>query len=250
MSERVRSEGEVREARLAALRRRLARVGRPASGGPAVSTGLAALDRLLAPGGLLPGELVEWRGARGSGVARLAWHVVGRWLDRGGLLAVIDAERAGFPPAWHGSPWHWREVVWIRPATLAEAWLAWEESLRSPGVAAVWGWISELPARHYRRLQLACERGGHVGMLLRPPAACRAPSWATVIWEVEPLPTTSPRPLGVRSWRVRLVKSRSGVSGVETEVTLSAGDLGGIDAVDRGGWETWNGKCSGREGKK
>jgi len=43
-----------------------------------------------------------------------------------------------------------------------------------------------------RRLQLAAEQGGGLGLLIRPEAVRHQPSWADVRLLVEPLPTTSP----------------------------------------------------------
>ena len=62
-----------------------------------LSTGFAALDRLLADRGLRAGSLVEWRGEReGSGAETLAFAVAANLLrDDGAVVVIEDQIRLG-----------------------------------------------------------------------------------------------------------------------------------------------------------
>ena len=57
----------------------------------------------------------------------------------------------------------------------ARLW-ALEEALRSPGLTAVLAEVDRLTLTQSRRLQLAAEAKGVTAFLLRPLAACDAPS--------------------------------------------------------------------------
>ena len=96
---------------------------------------------------------------------------------------------------------------------------AWEQSLRCCGVAVVIGRLDRLSSHDFRRLQLAAEAGGGIGMLLRSVRNRDQPSWADLRLYVEPHPGTHgtvtqavaerPPPLPrSRLLRVELVHSR------------------------------------------
>ncbi|MFT3784780.1 MAG: hypothetical protein QM770_01265 [Tepidisphaeraceae bacterium] len=76
------------------------------------------------------------------------------------------------------------------------------DCLRCPGVGAV---VAMLPARlsrvEARRLQLAAERGGGLGLMVRPLGAGSDIYAAARRWLVEP----APGELGIQRWRVQLV---------------------------------------------
>ena len=77
-------------------------------------------------------------------------------------------------------------VILVYPRDSREELWAWEQALRAPGVAAVWGWVEQLDDRAFRRWQLAAEQSGGLGLLVRPATARGQPSWAAVRWWVEP----------------------------------------------------------------
>ncbi|HET7456381.1 MAG TPA: hypothetical protein VFJ74_01935 [Gemmatimonadaceae bacterium] len=111
---------------LAALKQRLAEVlapDRPAA--PGVATGLDALDRALASGGIPRGRLTEVVGARGSGRTTLVRRVVERAAAAGLWVAYVDATRTLAPRDWAEVATR-HEGVWVvRPADPARgAWCA------------------------------------------------------------------------------------------------------------------------------
>lgn len=96
---------------------------------------------------------------------------------------------------------------------------ALEQSLRCPGVAVVVGWIDQINSGPFRRLALAAETGGGVGLLLRPAKFRTQSSWADVRLLVEPLPGGSLHSKG-RRLRVELVYCRGRMSGGTIELEI------------------------------
>lgn len=193
-----------------------------------VSSGFRPLDGLLPAGGVRRGSLVEWLCAdEASGAAALAFAVAcrlaGRGNDRGngtehaapaaaGTIIVVDRWGRFHPPAvmpWLGG----RQLVVARPSRDEdEAW-AIDQSLRCPGVAAVLAWPKRIHATAMRRWQLAARASRAVGLLVRPEAARREPSWAEAKVAVSAVPGERPD-----SRRLRL--------------TLAGGPWSGGDVAD------------------
>ncbi len=164
------------------LRERILRIERPPDRAEitGLSTGLPALDGLLAHRGLKPGSLIEWLGdGEGSGAAELALTVAAHLLKREGALVVIDGAGEFYPPAAVEKGVPLPRMAVVRPPTRMTGLWAWEQALRCPAVAVTFGSIDAINDRLFRRLQLAVETGGGVGFLLRPPADQAAPSWAS-----------------------------------------------------------------------
>jgi protein ImuA len=76
------------------------------------------------------------------------------------------------------------KVLVLRPTSEADAVWALDQALRCRGVGAVWAACDRLDMRNFRRLQLAAECGGTVGLLIRPARLRGQPTWADVQWEV------------------------------------------------------------------
>ena len=145
------------------------------------STGVAALDRLLPGGGLRHGMLVEWLAELpGCGAATLGLLAAREACRAGGMLVVLDRMRAFYPPAAAGWGVDPARLIVVRPRTPRDEIWAAVQSLRSPVVAAVWTMIDRLDSRNFRRLQLAAEAGGTLGVLVRGASARGQPSWADV----------------------------------------------------------------------
>ncbi len=170
---------------------------------PALSSGCPALDRALPEKGFRPGTLVEWlcrgegdgtatlafRAAAGACVPRRACVAAGRWscsIGRGEFYPLA-AVAQGIEPA---------RLIVVHPGNKADHTWALDQALRCPAVAAVVAWPEsldgKLDGRTFRRLQLAAEQGGGLGLLIRPESVRCQPSWADVRLLVEPLPSTSP----------------------------------------------------------
>lgn len=225
------------------LERRAGPAGRP---GEVVSTGIAGLDELLPERGLLPGTLLEWLSeGGGSGAGTLALTVAGSLLQSGrvrGACVVVDPKRSFYPPALvrvrklrregqGGVPLLLEQVICVHPASEQEVLWVVEQSLRCSGVGVVVCRLGRLPGAAGRRLQLAAETGGGVGLLLRSGEWGRQPSWADVRLRVQAVPGVPLRVAGCeessRRLQVELMhcRGRAGSGAVELEIDDVTGDV-------------------------
>jgi protein ImuA len=220
-----------KQALLEKLRARLARLDRHPTERPILPLGLAAVDRVLPGGGLARGCLHELCGAPDrAAAAGFAAALLGRlavdghalWIGPRDDLYAPGLAAQGLPPE--------RLIVVRAGARDARLW-ALEEALRSPGLTAVLAEVDRLTLTQSRRLQLAAEAKGVTAFLLRPLAACdaptaaptAAPSAAMTRWRITPLPAAATDdasrawgpPSGWRppSWRVELIRCRGGRTG-------------------------------------
>ena len=235
------------EATLNRLRRRIAALEIPAleGGGGAshgvISFGLPAIDAHLPAGGLAGGCVHEIADGSGSHIGN-------------GSATAFTAALAGRVQRLHRRPVVWiapriaqRESLYapglapfgLDPAALivvrtpargrdgaAQALWAMEEALRTPAVGAVCAEIDAVDLTASRRLQLAAEAGGAVGLLLRGAIGGAAnstgdsalPPIASVTrWRVSAAPSGPAAPASLASslpgaprWRVELLRARSG----------------------------------------
>lgn len=178
-----------------------------AGGNRVFSTGIAPLDRLLAPGGLRQGTLSEWLSDQpGSGGFTLA-YLAARAAARGGKHIVISDRTHTFFAAAVSFP---AQVVILRPLNAADELWAIDQSLRCPGVAAVWADLPSLREHDFRRLQLAAEAGGTLGLLCRSSRVRGHPSWSDVQFLVTPQPAQHHRRL-----KVEVVRARGSIGGAK-----------------------------------
>jgi protein ImuA len=184
-----------------------------------VSTGCEALDALFPQHGIRHGSLVEWiENGDASGAGTLAL-LVGRRLcqtDRPAIL--IDFKRQIYPPALSACGFDLSTLIVVRPASEREALWSCEESLRSKAVSLVWARIEHLTGIAFRRLQLAAEEAGTVGLFVRPAAALREPSWADVRLLVTPRPAVGEFP----RFQIEAVYSRGPTMQSAAEIEIDA----------------------------
>jgi cell division inhibitor SulA/protein ImuA len=140
---------------------------------PVWSTGKSALDRRLPGGGWPTASLVEVLiDDTGLGEVQLF------------LPALVQAQRSGngdipwlvwiapphepYAPALAQQGIELSRLLIVRPATATEALWAAEQALNSGVCAAVLLWLKGTDDRWLRRLKLAAEAGGSLGVLFRP----------------------------------------------------------------------------------
>ncbi len=197
---------------------------------PALSSGCPALDRALPEKGFRPGTLVEWlfRG-EGDGTATLAFRAAAGALHaaagagRGGAVVVLDRTGEFYPLAAVAQGIEPARLIVVHPGNKADHSWALDQALRSAAVAAVVAWPEsldgKLDGRTFRRLQLAVEQGGGLGLLVRPEGVRGQPSWADVRLLVESLPSTAPYGRR-RRMRVVLLRCRGGRGQQTVEVEI------------------------------
>ena len=188
------------------------------SAGEPVSTGFAALDRLLPQGGLRRGTLVEWLAAEGNGAVTLALRAAQEACREGGILVVTDRHRQIYPPAVGAYGLELSQVVFVHPRNRRDQLWVLNQSLRSRTVAAVLCWPEALDDRAFRRLQLSAEQGESLGLLMRPLSVRGHPTWSELQLVVEALPTLPERAKAPRRLRVEVARSRNGPSGASVEL--------------------------------
>ena len=208
--------------RIEALRRQIARLEqpRPTGGNAPISSGCGPLDRLLPGGGFRRATLVEWLSAgEGSGAASLAMAAASQACRDGGAVVVLDRRREFYPPAAVRLGIELQDLIVVQAGSEADNQWALDQALRCPGVAAVLAWPEKLDGRTFRRLQLAAEEGGGLGLLIRPLAARREPSWADLRLLVEPLPA---EPLAgcKRRLRIHLLRCHGAASGRNVDLEI------------------------------
>ncbi len=187
------------------------------------STGVGPLDELLSAGGLRRGSLVELISATDGAGAWTLGLVLARQACGGGrqMLVIDDAKgRGGFyPPAAARLGLDLRRCLVVRPPDWRDAYAAMSESLRCVGVGAVIGWAERLRTADARRLQLAADRGGGVGFLVRPAAAARWPACAPLRLRVTPLRSAR----AVRRLHVEVLRCRGRSGGQVTTLEVHDG---------------------------
>jgi protein ImuA len=205
---------------LDSLRRRMGRLEIRRLEEEGLSTGCPLLDKLFPREELWRGTLVEWLAEHpGSGAGMLAL-MVARQCSEEKSLVIMDRARQFYPPSLAAWGIDLENLLVLRPRTESEELWALEQVLRSPSVGAVWAPLARIDVREFRRLQLAAESGGTVGLLIRPADVRGEPSWAEVQFLVRPRAS----PAG---WRlhVEMTRSRGGTSGrsVELEINYQTG---------------------------
>ena len=184
-----------------------------------VSSGYGPLDNLLPGRGFHRGTLVEWLASgAGSGVESLALATAREACREGGALVVFDLTREFYPPAAVRLGIDSGSLIIVQAANQSDNLWALDQALRCPGVAGVLAWPEKLDGRTFRRLQLAAEQGGGLGLLVRPQGARHEPSWAAVRLAIEPLPAVALH--APRRLKVELLRSRGGASGGSVEVEI------------------------------
>ena len=160
--------------------------------GVRVSSGCAAIDRLLPDGGYQRGMLVQWLTSGGHGADYLSLLLAREACADGGALVVFDPLNQFYPPAAAAIGINLDNLVILRTQQSATQQqvlpndLLWsiDQSLRCPAVAAVWGPLDHIDERWFRRFQLSAESSGCLGLFIQPVHEARQPSWAEVQWLV------------------------------------------------------------------
>jgi protein ImuA len=202
-----------RQALIAHLRGQVQRIEglRQSADGRPVSTGSPPLDRLLPAGGLMRSSLVEYLSpGPGSGAGTLALAAAREACANGRALVVIDRSRTFYPPAAAAWGIDLSQMFILQPVDRAAELWALDQALRCSGVGAVYASCAALDVRDFRRLQLAAESGGTLGVLVRSSRFRGQPSWADVQWQLGKMGQACAASADPRGMEVRL--ARTGIS--------------------------------------
>lgn len=150
-------------------------------------TGHAAIDALLPDDGLPRGAVHEVIPADDRTPPTLFASILARAaIKDGGAVVWSDQRMAVYPPALAMMGFPIDRVFLLRAGMPADEVWALAECLRCKGVAATISSPARLSPVEARRLQLAAERGGGIGVLIRRSGASAHYAAATR-WVVSPM---------------------------------------------------------------
>jgi len=176
-------------------------------------TGLGLLDA-LAPGlgfeyGSVHELLCEPNHPMPRSVALLLARAA-RGRQSGGAIIWSDPSRELHPPALRAAGIDLRQLILLRCGNRAQEMWALAECLTSRGVTATIASIGRLSQVEARRLQLAAERGGGIGIFHRPSLPGSAGIYAAATrWRVKPAAGDA----GVQRWSIELIHGHGGQVG-------------------------------------
>lgn len=217
----------VRDSRLAALKAKIAALE---AGGRADSEslpfGAAAIDACLPGGGLPLGQWHELLGVGmeteiGASPAAFAALTAAPLARRGQAVWILRRDDL-FAPGLVGLGFPAERLIQVCARDEDEALAVSEDALSTLGVAAVFAEVEGVNLTSGRRLQLACEKHGATGFIIRrrpyggQARKESAGSAAATRWKITPAPSepgSGEFGLGPPRWRVELERCRGGRTG-------------------------------------
>lgn len=193
--------------------------------------GIPAIDEVLPAGGLECGALHEACGTGADteyagGATLFIAGIAARTMASGRKWGIWIAADPPFMPALADCGIDPDRLLFARTKSRASILQAMEDALRCKAMAVVIGEPgAELTHTASRRLQLAAEVSGSMGLILRrsrmfDDPRLSNPSAATTRWRIGALPSGAPyskrpnlRGLGPMRWQLDLVKNRNGEIG-------------------------------------
>lgn len=193
----------------------------PGAAEKVVPTGLEALDQIAPEGGLARGAVHEllWRPEHAAprfAALTFATHP-NTSADATGsqntkVMIWCDPTGDVYPPAIAAAGVPLNRLYLLRPKKREDLIWSIAECLRCKGVGVTIAPIDRLSRIEARRLQLAAEQGGGMGLLMRPMIATRAGLQVPAVYAAATRWLVSPIP-GLRSiqrWRVELLHGHGG----------------------------------------
>ena len=178
------------------------------------------IDRALPGGGLAYGALHEVAGGGGGTVdgAAAALFVAGIAARSRGKVLWCMTRPDLFFPAISQAGLHPDRVVWCESDKEEDVLSAMEEGLSFGGLSAVVGELVRLPMNASRRLQLAAEKTGSIGIVLRrwrrqnEASDYGQPTASTTRWRISTLPSERLPVAGVgrARWLAELMRVKAG----------------------------------------
>ncbi|TBE02310.1 ImuA family protein [Rhizobium ruizarguesonis] len=184
--------------------------------------GVADIDAHIPGGGLAYGALHEFAGGGAGAIdgAAAALFVAGIAARTKGKVVWCLARPDLFAPALAQVGLHPDRVIYVEAIKEEFVLEACEEALRFGGLGAVVAELVRLPMVASRRLQLAAEGSGTLGLVVRrwrrqtEASDCGHPTAATSRWRISVLPS-EPLPvpgIGRARWLAELIRIKAGES--------------------------------------
>ena len=206
------------------LRQQLRRLDarRPVRDTQPISSGCQGLDQLLPLGGFARGCLIECLadGPYAGGAGLFAMIIARQAALQGGAIVVLDHQRWFYPPAAAVLGVDLEQVVVVRAHQSRDQIWALDQALRCPSVAAVWAPLEQLGEHDFRRLQLAAEEGGGLGLLIRSHKVRNQPSWSDAQLLIRPQTVDAQQLRTGRLLRIEVTRCRQGRSGNSLDVEI------------------------------
>ena len=182
--------------------------------------GVDALDAALPEGGLALGALHEVAGGGAGAIdgAAAALFAAGIVARSPGLVLWCVTRPDLFAPALDQAGLDPDRVIYVEAGDEKTVLACFEEGLRHGGLGGVVAEVARLPMTASRRLQLAAENSGTIGIAVRrwrratEAADFGQPTAAVTRWRISALPSTPlPVPgIGRARWFVELIRCRAG----------------------------------------
>ncbi len=184
--------------------------------------GIKAIDRHLPGGGLALGALHEVAGGGNGAIngAAAALFAAGIAARAGGKVLWCITRPDLFAPALAQAGLVPDRVIYVEAGDEKAVLACFEEGLRHGGLGAVVAEAARLSMTASRRLQLAAESSGAIGIAIRrwrrhtEAADFGQPTASVTRWRVSALPATQlPVPgVGRARWQLELIRCRAGES--------------------------------------
>lgn len=178
---------------------------KPPEEAPRILTGFSAIDSLLPGEGFALGAVHEILSDTDT-PAMLLPILITRAAASVGRIVWCDPSRRFYPPAAAALGLPLDRLLLVLPSDERQCLWAATQSLRCRGVGACVAPLSRLSMLQARRLQLAAECGGGLGLLLRSAQAASRPYAAKTRWRVTPVPGER----SVQRCNVRMIHGHGG----------------------------------------
>lgn len=189
------------------LRARLDLIGQGVGqGAPALALS-PAIDPHLPRHGLPRGAVHEVQAVHAGAAAGFCAWLLGR--AGGEVVWIAAGEEPAWAPGLAALGLDVGRLILARCRSPDEGLWTLEESLRCPAVGGALLAVGPVTMTASRRLQLAAEGGGALGLLLRPAALAGGASSATTRWRVAASASTEP----LTAWHLALLRCRGGRPG-------------------------------------
>ena len=167
-------------------------------------TGLSAIDDLLPGQAFVRGAVHELLSDPRHGLPLSFALLLAR--ANSGAIVWCDPQETLYPPAVAAAGVPLEKLFLLHPKNQADQSWAIAECMRCKGVGVTIARVAKLSRIEARRLQLTAERGGGIGVLLRPLDRNASTYAAATRWLVSPVPGLRT----VQKWKIQLIHAHGG----------------------------------------